>query len=114
MNSRDRGRSLTGFVLGMAQIVVKPPRAAARAARPDRLLLSRPGLAEMDVHVDEAGSDDEPRGVDRPSRRRASSPGPTAGDPAVLEQDVQDRVGRPIAGSTTRPSRMRSLMASAC
>ena len=99
MNSVTARLSFTGFVLGMQQIVVNPPRAAARDAGPDGLLVFEAGLAEMDVHVDEARGDDESRRVDRPARPIGpeARPGP--------RRSCRRRSGRPASRPSRTPGR---------
>ena len=62
--------SFTGAVLGMGQMEVNPPAAAAREPVSMVSACSKPGLAQMHVHVDEAGRDDEAGGVEHLARRR--------------------------------------------
>ena len=51
-------------VFGMQQMEVNPPAAAARDSALDGFGVFEAGLAQVDVHVDEAGRDDQPGGVE--------------------------------------------------
>ena len=64
MNWMVPALSATGAVLGMQTTVVNLPAAAAREPVPMVSLWVWPGLAEVDVDVDEAGAGDEALGVD--------------------------------------------------
>ena len=58
--------SFTGIVFGMQATAVNPPATAAAVPRRDGFLVLLPRLAQVHVHVDQAGTDDEAaRQVDR-------------------------------------------------
>ena len=99
-----RARSSSGgSVFGIAQTVVKPPRAAARA--PDSIVSAAvvARLAQVGVQVAEAGAATRPRGVDPLARRRAAAPDPmrpstiarsrTVSVPVIRIDDVGRRPG---------------------
>ena len=87
--------SFTGRVLGMQQTAVNPPRAAAACAGFDGFGIFLPRLAQVDVHVDEAGRDDEAGGVENFRTVRAGnfSGRGDFGDGFSIEENVADRVG---------------------
>ena len=93
--------SLTGLVFGMHATAVKPPATAAAAPGRHGFLVLSARLAQVHVHVDEAGAHDNP-----PARRRPGAVGvevlADVGDAIAVDQDVEDAVA-PLAGSTTRP-----------
>ena len=72
------GRRSPGWCSPCRRRRVKPPAAAARAARGDVSLYSWPGSRRCDVHVDEAGRDPAARGVDALGARRRRGSAPTA------------------------------------
>ena len=57
--------SFTGDVFGMQATAVNPPTTADARAGGDRLLVLLARLAQVDVHVDQAGADDEARAARR-------------------------------------------------
>ena len=63
MSDRTSVLSTTGEVLAMQMTVVKPPFAAASAGM-QCFFIGESGIPEMDMGVDQPGSDDEPFGVD--------------------------------------------------
>jgi hypothetical protein len=84
MNSTAACVSMGGSVLGMQATLVKPP------ARLDRLVLLAARLAEVHVHVDQAGGHDQTGRVDRlvgPAERLAAGV-PHRDDQAVADEDV--------------------------
>ena len=83
--------SFTGFVFAMHATAVKPPATAARGAGGDRLLVLAARLAQVHVHVDEAGGHPEPRRVDRGARAAALASVVTSTMRAVVDQHVRDR-----------------------
>ena len=129
MRSVTSGRSLTGSVLGIAQTVVNPPRTAARTPVAMVSFCFEPGFPEMDVEVDEAGDDDEPRASTRSGRRdpprpptaairpsstrtshTASSPDRGIDDPAAADEESHRFLPPPIlTGSAMRTSSLPSV-----
>ena len=85
------GLSATGEVFGMQTTVVNPPAAAARAPDCDRFLVSETGLAQMDMHVDQAGRNNEAlcASISAISDFRFSDCG-LIGDPAVDDHKIAD------------------------
>ncbi len=61
----------------------------------DGFVLFAPGLAKVDVHVDQPGGDDLPRGVD--DQLAAGGHGIVGGDMAVLHEQICDAI-QPLAG----------------
>ena len=72
MDSVTERLSLTGSVLAMQAMEVKPPCTAARDAAFDRFLVLLARFAQMGVHVDKARGDDQSPGVDDRACRRFS------------------------------------------
>ena len=123
------GRSLTGSVLGMAQTVGESAADGRPDAGGDRLLGLVAGFPQMDVHIDEAGDDDETAGVDRssagisprpptaairPPSTRTSQNGVESGrgidDPAAAEEKAHRFLPPPIlTGSAMRTSSLPSI-----
>ena len=64
MNSAAPWVSIGGIVFGMQATDVTPAGQRGGGAGVDRLVLLVARLAEVDVDVDQAGADDQPRGVD--------------------------------------------------
>ena len=92
-DSTAERRSSGGSVFGIAQTVVKPPRAAAAVPLVIVSLYSKPGLAQVDVQVHEAGRHDQPGRVDAVRLdHRVALVRPDAGDSPVDDHDVGDAV----------------------
>ena len=95
--------SFTGFVFGMHATAVKPPATADGHAGRHRFLVLLARLAQVHVHVDEAGTDDQPRRQIRRSRRRPPFrflPTSAMRSPSISTSKTPSL---PLAGSTTRP-----------
>jgi len=63
MNRVTEALSFTGFVFGMQQTAVNPPRAAARVPVSMVSEDSCPGSRRLHVDIDKTGSDDQAAGV---------------------------------------------------
>ena len=101
--------SLTGLVFGMHATAVKPPATADGGAGRHRLLVLLSRLAQVHVHVDQPGHDDQAaRHLDdlvAPSTGR-SRPTRAMRSPSISRSNTPSR---PFAGSTTRPPFSSSL-----
>jgi hypothetical protein len=91
--------SVTGEVLAIARIAVKPPR-PQRPSRSRRSRRPRDRLAQVGVQVDQAGQQDEPGGVDdgepTPAALARSRDRPDLGDDAVADEDVSALVSQQV------------------
>ena len=96
--------SIAGSVLGMAQTVVKPPRAAASVPVAMSSLYSRPGSRRCVCRSTKPGVTTSPRASISPTPSAGRS-GPTA---AIRPSSTSTSAvrSRPEAGSMTRPWRM--------
>jgi len=88
------GSSFTGLVFGMQATAVKPPATAAAVPVGHRLLVLLPRLAQVHVHVDEAGADHRScrHGNHLRACRRAWRELADAGDAPVFDQHVRHAV----------------------
>ncbi len=89
---RDGGRVVRGIRIGHPADRREPSAGGRPGGRPDGLFFFEARLAEMDVHVDEARSHDQPGGIDH-----IVAAGRDAGgyglDRLSGDENVQDRVG---------------------
>ena len=87
------GESFTGMVLGMAATDGKAARRRRRRARGDGLLVALAGLAQVHVHVDEAGRNGQAGCVQNLGAFGLFQLARTGdlGHAAVLEQNVLER-----------------------
>ncbi len=109
---RRRCRS-PGWCSPCRRRVVKPPASAARDAGRDRLLVLVARLAEVDVHVDQPGHDQQPARVEHARAVAASVPGradaPRCGRPSISTSAGATVAPRPGRRPCRRRSAARSL-----
>ena len=83
--------SQTGFVFGIAHTAVKPPCAAALRLRLDVAFVLESGIAQVNVHVDQAGDDDLSRKIALDALRHLKVVA-NLHDAAIADQDVSNLV----------------------
>ena len=88
----------------MGQMEVNPPAAAAREPLSMVSAVLEARLAQVHVHVDEAGRHDQPGGVEHFRVRRATGSAPT---PAITPSSIQTSATRVVPATRDR-SRVRS------
>ncbi len=104
--------SLTGLVLGMQQTAVKPPARGGFRARLDSFGIFLPRFAQVHVHVDETGRDDQAGGVEdfRVFGTRDFSPAERFQRSARRRGEHREPRRFWRRGSRTRPFLMRSMI----